>query len=145
MWKERKCSRLEIASPCRVCCIYQGWPQLALALRDRIRAKNKVGSGDLIPERQNSNGNELEISATGFLPLNSYSTLHGLVEGRLYSNNAYEVGGATVAGVGGGYNRTLSSHYLFHSDLRFYFGSMDFGTDYSIKGLRATVGLKVVL
>lgn len=115
------------------------------ALRDRIRAKNKVGSGDLIPERQNSNGNELELSAKGFLPLNSYSTVHGLLEGRLYSNNAYEVGGATVVGVGGGYSRSLSSHYLFHSDLCFYMGTMDFGTDYSIKGLRGSIGFKVVL
>jgi hypothetical protein len=116
-----------------------------ITVRDRIRAKNKVGSGELIPERQNSNGNELEVSAMGFLPLNSYSTLHGRVEGRLYSNNAYDVGGATVAGIGGGYSRTLSPRFLLQSDLVFYFGALDFGTDYSITGLRGNVGLKVVL
>jgi hypothetical protein len=115
------------------------------SVRDRIRAKNKVGSGDLIPERQNSNGNELELSAMGYLALNSNSTIRGLIEGRIYSNNAYDVGGATVVGFGGGYNRSLSARFQFLSDLRFYVGSMDLGTNYSIKGLRATVGLKVVL
>jgi hypothetical protein len=126
------------------------------SVRDRIRGKNKTGSGALIPERQNSNGNELEVrqnsnsnelevSATVFLPLNSYAKLHGQVEGRLYSNNAYDIGGAQVLGVGGGYNRQLSAHLFFTSDLRFYFGSLDYGDNLSVKGLRGLMGLKITL
>jgi len=113
--------------------------------RDRVRAKNKSGSGTLIPERQNSNGNELELAARALLPLTSMATLHGTLEGRIYSNNAYDIGGAIIAGVGGGYDRKLSAHLVFNSDLRFYFGSLDYGEDVSVKGVRGTMGFKIVL
>jgi len=115
------------------------------SVRDRIRSKNEIGSGTLIPERQNSNGNELEISGQGSLPLNSLTSVHGVVEGRLYSNNAYDIGGAHIVGVGGGYRRKLSSHLHLDSDLRFYIGSLDYGEDLSVKGFRGWVGLKMVL
>ncbi len=113
--------------------------------RDRIRAKNKIGSGELIPERQNSNGNELELSAMAMMPLNSFTSVHGVVEGRIYSNNAYDIGGATVIGFGGGYARKLSQVLSLNSDLRFYFGSLKYGDTISINGLRGQVGFRFVL
>ncbi len=117
---------------------------LLLLLRDRIRAKNSFSSGtDLIPERQNSNGNEFEASATVTLPRGDYTTLRGVVEGRLYSNNAYEIGGATIGGFGAGLSKTFTPHVSLELDARLYFGSLKTEINsVNLTGLKTTGGLK---
>ncbi len=117
---------------------------LLLMARDRIRAANKIVSDeDLIPERQNSNGNELELLAMVTLPRSAYTTLRGVVEGKIYSNNAYDIGGATIGGIGAGLSKTFTPHLSFELDGRFYFGSMETGVDaVGLTGLRATGGFK---
>ncbi len=120
---------------------------LLFTVRERIRAKNKLASGeDLIPERQNSNGNELQVLATLMLPQRQGWALRGTVEGRFYSNNAYEVGGATIGGGGIGAAYALSPQMTADVDARFYVGSMDTGFDQiNVTGLRVLGGLKVRL
>ncbi len=120
---------------------------LLFSVRDRIRAKNKLASGqDLIPERQNSNGNEIEILATLLLPQRQGWTLRGTVEGRFYSNNAYDAGGATIGGAGIGLGYPLSPQTTFDMEARFYVGSLDTGFDpVNTTGLRLLGGLKVRL
>ncbi|HNW60620.1 MAG TPA: hypothetical protein PKI62_13150 [bacterium] len=117
---------------------------LLLLLRDRVRAKNSLSSGDeLIPERQNSNGNELELAATVTLPRGAYTTLRGVVEGKLYSNNAYDVGGATIGGFGAGLSKTFSPHLSFELDARLYFGSLKTEINsVQLTGLKCNGGLK---
>ncbi len=115
-----------------------------LMARDRIRAANKIVSNDdLIPERQNSNGNELELLAMVSLPRSAYTTLRGVIEGKIYSNNAYDIGGATIGGIGAGLSKIFTPHLSLEVDGRFYFGSMETGIDkVGLTGLRATGGLK---
>ena len=115
-----------------------------LMARDRIRAANKIVSNDdLIPERQNSNGNELELLAMVSLPRSAYTTLRGVIEGKIYSNNAYDIGGATIGGIGAGLSKIFTPHLSLELDGRFYFGSMETGIDkVGLTGLRATGGLK---
>ncbi|HOT97015.1 MAG TPA: hypothetical protein PLG50_06490 [bacterium] len=117
---------------------------LLLLIRDRIRAKNKFSSGEaLIPERQNSNGNELELSATVTVPRGAYTTLRGVVEGKVYSNNAYEIGGATIGGFGAGLSKTFSPHVSFELDARLYVGSLKTEINsVHLTGLKTTGGLK---
>ena len=118
--------------------------QLLFMIRDRIRARNKLSLGEkLIPERQNSNGNELELLAILTRPSGAFTTLRAAVEGKFYSNNAYDIGGATIGGLGGGLSRTFSPHLSLEMDARFYFGSLETGADgVSLTGLKATGGLK---
>ena len=113
---------------------------------NRIRRKNKVGSGDLIPERQNSNGNELEISATGYLKMNLQTTMRGVFEGKFYSNNAYNVAGASIGGFGAGLSTILTPSLSFDADLIIYAGTMNTGLeDINLTGLKIFLGVTVIL
>jgi hypothetical protein len=117
---------------------------LLFMIRDRIRAKNKVISDDeLIPERQNSNGNELELLAMVTIPRGAYTTLRGVVEGKFYSNNAYDIGGATIGGIGAGLSKTFTPHLSLELDARFYAGSLETGIEaVNLTGIKATGGFK---
>jgi len=119
---------------------------LIFKIRDRFQSPNKMGSGDLVLERKNSNGNEFELSTTGTLALNRKMRVHGVIESRIYSNNDYDIGGAIVSGLGGGFSRWLSESIKFNLDGRFYFGSMNVGTEnVSLTGLVLSGGIKIVL
>lgn len=115
-------------------------------LRNRIQGKNELGSGTLIPERENSNGNELELSAIGSLALSRKTSVRAAVEGKLFSDNAYQRGGATVGGIGGGLTKSLFSSLLFDADFRFYLGTLNLGTkNVSLLGLKVSAGFKIYL
>lgn len=113
---------------------------------DRIRARNKVGSGDLIPERQNSNGNELELSATGYLKMNLLTTVRGVFESRFYSDNAYGMAGASIGGFGAGLTTILTPSLYFDADLRIYTGTLNTGPEnINLTGLKIFLGVTVTL
>jgi len=116
------------------------------SLRNRIQAKNHIGSGELVPERQNSNGNELDIMGMGLLTLDRTTTLRGLLEGRIYSDNAYGVGSATIAGLGAGVSRNLTAWLNVDAECRFYFGSIHAGTEnVGLTGFQFSAGFRVYL
>ncbi len=119
---------------------FLSWVFLA---RNRIQGKNQAGSGELIPERQNSNGNEFELSATGLYKLNPATRVTGVIESRIYSNNAYDIGGATIFGLGGGGDRRLTDRFYIDVDLRYYFGSINAATEsVGLSGFQALGGFK---
>ncbi len=115
-------------------------------IKDRIRGKNEMGYGELIPERQNSNGNELELSLLATIPYAPPLNLRGAVEAKFYSDNAYDIGGAKVVGGGFGISQKLSAMLWFDFDARLYFGSLNYGFDEAaLFGFRAYTGLRLVL
>jgi len=117
-----------------------------LSLRNRIQGKNHIGSDELVPERQNSNGNELELTGIGLLSLNPNTTVRGLLEGKIYSNNAYDIGGATIGGVGAGLSRNLNTWLNVDAELRFYFGSIKAGSEnVGLTGFQFLAGFKIYL
>lgn len=95
-----------------------------LSARDRIQAKNEAGTGTLIPERENSNGNELELDAIIALALSRKTTLRAAIEGKIFSDNDYGTGGANVVGFGGGFSQVIFSHLSFDFSGRYYLGSL---------------------
>jgi len=124
----------------------QEFTSYVISIADRIQGKNQMGLDELVPERLNSNGNEFEISAMGMLNLNPSTTLRGLALGRLYSDNAYSMGGATIGGIGGGLTRALAPWLDADAEMRFYFGSLNAGSEnVAITGFHFFTGLKVTL
>ena len=116
------------------------------SLRNRIQAKNHIGSGELIPERQNSNGNEFEVMGMGLLSLDRTTTVRGLLEGRIYSDNAYGVGSATIGGLGAGLSRNLLSWLNVDAECRYYFGSLHAGTEnVGLTGFQFSAGFRIYL
>ena len=114
--------------------------------RNRIQSKNQAGSGDLVPERLNSNGNEFDMTGMGFLTWQPGTKIRGLVNFKLYSDNAYGLGGATLMGLGGGLNQAITPVLYFDGELRFYFGSINSGTENTgLSGFQAMGGFKVYL
>lgn len=117
-----------------------------ISIADRIQGKNQMGMDKLAPERLNSNGNEFEITGMGLLNLNRATTLRGLVIGRVYSDNAYDMGGATVGGIGGGLTRNITPWLDADAEMRFYFGSLNAGSEnVGLSGFHFFTGLKVIL
>lgn len=96
-----------------------------LFMRDRIKAKNKTGSGDFYEtERKNSNANQFEIQNYWYRSLGQSNRVKGILEFKLYSNSEYGTGGATLFGVGAGWQFSLSRQLAFNSDFRYYFGKI---------------------
>ncbi len=118
---------------------------IVLSLQDRIQSKNKIGTGNLAPEAQNSNGNELEFLALGNYQIGRETYLKGIFEVKLYSDNAYKIGGAQVAGIGSGFRHSLTDHVDLDTDIRFYVGTLNIGKDVTLKGLQFNTGLKIAL
>ena len=119
---------------------------LILKVRDRFQNPNQIGAGDLVLERKNSNGNEFEASIRGTINLSRRTAAHILLENRIYSNNDYNVGGALVSGIGGGFNHWLASWLNVSLQARFYLGSLNLGTENaSLTGVVVSGGFKVFL
>ena len=117
-----------------------------LSVRNRMQGKNELGSGTLIPERENSNGNELELNGIASLGLSRKTSLRGALEGKLYSDNAYKRGGATVGGIGGGLSKSIGSSLVFDADFRFYLGKLNVGTrEVNLLGAKVFGGFKIYL
>jgi hypothetical protein len=94
-------------------------------IRDRLKGKNKTGSGDFYEtERKNSNTNQFEIQSYWHRSAGRNARVKGILELKLYSNSEYGTGGATLLGVGGGWQFNLSPQLAFNSDLRYYFGKI---------------------
>jgi len=116
-------------------------------IKDRLRSKNEIQEGGkLIPERQNSNGNELEAAITTLMPVSQKLTARLGLEGRFYSNNAYDLGGAALVGIGAGARIRLAANVSLDADGRFYSGSMDTGSaTANMTGFRLLTGLRIIL
>ncbi|MBN2411256.1 hypothetical protein JXQ31_06145 [candidate division KSB1 bacterium] len=129
-----------------VACFEKEFTSFIFSLRDRIQGKNYIGSGELVPERQNSNGNELELTGMALLSLNRTTTVRGLLDGRIYSDNAYGVGSATIGGIGAGLSRNLLSRLNVDAECRFYFGSIHAGAENAdLTGFQFTAGFRFYL
>lgn len=116
------------------------------SVRNRMQSKNEMGSGTLIPERENSNSNELELNGIASFALSSKASLRGALEGKLYSDNAYKRSGATVGGIGGGLSKSLGSSLVFDADFRFYLGKLNVGTrEVNLLGGKVFGGFKIYL
>ncbi len=117
-----------------------------LSVRNRMQGKNELGSGTLIPERENSNGNELELNAIASMAVSRSSSLRGALEGKLFSDNAYQRGGATIGGLGAGLSKSLGSSLVFDTDFRFYLGKLNVGArKVNLLGVKVFGGFKIYL
>ncbi|MBN1999517.1 hypothetical protein JW935_18325 [candidate division KSB1 bacterium] len=109
---------------------------------NRWRAKNKIGSEELTPERLNSNGNKLDLLSMASMPLSRKTKLFALLDGKIYSNNDYDYGGATICGFGGGFTRIVSQNVQYQMDMRLYVGSLDTGAEkVNLTGIKFLTGL----
>jgi len=117
---------------------------MLIFLREKIKGKNKTGIGDIFEtERKNRNGNEFEISGQAFLPEKNGRQIIGLFDIKLYGNNQYDTGGATLFGLGGGYRMKLNEQLFFDGSLNFYFGSLKSGNESTgITGLKLNGGIR---
>ena len=113
-------------------------------IKSRLQAKNQVGSGDLAPERQNSNNNETDLAAFTFLTWNRKTTFHGVVEGKFYSDNAIGVGATSMGGFGIGLEKKLSESFEYTLSTRLYFGNYHTSSKtVSLFGFQVLGGMKI--
>jgi len=117
---------------------------LLIFLREKIKGKNKTGIGDAFEkERKNRNGNEFEILGQALLPAQNGRQIFGLFDIKLYGNNQYDTGGATLFGLGGGYRMKLNEQLFFDGGLSFYFGSITNATESTgITGIKLNGGIR---
>jgi len=113
------------------------WSFLITA-RNRIQEKNEQGTGALIPERKNSNGDELDLNTVLMLALSRKTMISAAAEGKIYSDNDYGNSGAKVIGFGGGFKLSISSHLTFDLGGRYYLGRLN-----TASGNVKLIGLKV--
>ena len=121
------------------------WSYL-FTIKSRIQSKNKIGSGDLVPERLNYNNSENELSFTTFLNWDRKTIYHAMLQGKFFANNATGVGADSLGGFGMGFERQLSKKFRFLSSTRFYFGNYDVGPSFvNLFGFEIFGGLKILL
>lgn len=112
---------------------------MVVFIREAMKGKNKTGAEDVFDtERKNSNANQFEIHGYGYYPYSRNVRLKGALEIKLYSNNDYGRGGATLFGLGGGGKIRLSDRMVFDGDVRLYFGSIQSSAERT-----GTFGLKL--
>ncbi len=117
---------------------------MILFIREKIKGKNKTGVGDVFKEeRKNSNGNEFEIMGQLLFPPKNNVRYSALFDVKLYGNNEWDTGGATLFGFGGGYQRPLGTNLVFDGGARFYFGNIK-NTDEStgLTGIKLNGGIR---
>jgi hypothetical protein len=103
---------------------------VVVLIRDRIKEKNSTATeGFLNTERKNRNGSQFEILGIGYYPYARNIRLKGIFDFKLYSNNDYDTGGATLFGFGGGGQMRLTPQIVLNGDLRFYLGSIKTGAE----------------
>ncbi len=101
---------------------------LLLIVRERVKGRNKTGIGDLFAEeRKNSNGNEFEVDAQALFGSPQKTRLKALVGAKVYGQNQYGTGAATLVGFGGGALLRLSPKLEADANLRYYVGSIKSG------------------
>ena len=95
-------------------------------LIERIRAKNSQLGGQEPLEL--SNGNQLEAGVAVAKSLNTSLEVHGQVEAKLYSDNEFQAGEATLVGVGPGLRYALSPRTYLDLNTQFITGQRDAST-----------------
>lgn len=119
------------------------WSHL-IFLNNRLKGKNQIGSGDLVPERLNSNGNEMDLTAMTLLSYSPRTSFRAAVEGKFYSNNQLNTGGAIVGGMGGGWSRRIGGRLNWDFDCRFYLGRMTTVSQIvNILGVKLSTGVRI--
>jgi len=116
---------------------------VALIVRDRIKGKNAILQSDantnvlkLRQESANSNSNELDLIAEGTRTISENSSLNAALQAKFYSANDAGALGATVFGLGGGWQTRLSSAMRLDLGATFSIGSLkDQGQSTSIYGI----------
>lgn len=103
---------------------------LLVMIRERLKGRNKTGFGDLFAEeRKNSNGNEFELSSQALFGSLGRVRPKVLVDLKLYGQNQYGTGSATLVGVGGGAVMEHSKRLESDLNLRYYSGSIKSGQE----------------
>ena len=112
---------------------------MGIFVRERLKGKNKRGSGDVYEtERNNSNSNQFEIQTWGYYPYSRTKRLKGVVDVKMYSDNDFQTGGAFLLGIGGGGQFRLNPKMVFSGELRLYTGNINTGA-----GKSSTTGVKI--
>lgn len=124
----------------------QGY-SMVLLVRDRIKAKNKLSTGtELETEAKNSNANQFEIRNDWYKPYGQGSRIKMSLNHRLYSDNDYQTGGANLFGLGGGFDKAITSAITFNMDFKFFFGKIKTGSQaVNTTGINLLGGVQVVL
>ena len=120
---------------------------VTILVRNRSKAKNKTGSGPSFEtERKNTNANQFEIQTMGMITSSDNVRWRGVLECKLYTDNDYGYGSATLLGLGGGGVFGLSRNVDFNIDIRCYFGNITSGSqDLEALGVRVFGGFQVTL
>ncbi|MDZ7412088.1 MAG: hypothetical protein ONB15_00965 [candidate division KSB1 bacterium] len=101
---------------------------LLVMVRERMKGRNKTGIGDVFAEeRKNSNGNELELGSQLLFGAPQGTRPKVLIDVKLYGDNQYGTGSATLLGLGGGALLRLSGRMEVDTNLRYYMGSIKSG------------------
>jgi hypothetical protein len=105
-----------------------GSTDIVIYARDQFKTKNKMGTGDFYEtEKKNSNANQFEILTNAYFPGSDKFQLKAMLDVKLYSNNDYGTGAATLTGIGGGIKTQLSSRVIFDFDLKIFMGRIQAG------------------
>jgi hypothetical protein len=120
---------------------------VTFSVRDRIRSKNRVGSGpSLDPERRNMNGNQFEIAGSAVRAVRPGFSWRGLASFRNFSTNGYGAGGASLLGLGAGLRLDVASGRTLDLEGRYDAGSLrDGGGSVAASGLSLSGGLEIAL
>jgi hypothetical protein len=121
------------------------WSYL-FSIKSRLQTKNKIGSGELVPERLNSNNRENELSFTTFLNWDRKSTYFALLQSKFFSDNAIGTGAVSLGGIGIGLEKQLFSKFKVSATTIVNFGKYKSGSEtVNLFGFEMLGGLKVFL
>ncbi len=112
---------------------------LVVLVRERMKGRNMTGSGSVYEtEKKNSNMNQFEIQGAAYRGEAASFRWKGILDIKLYSNNDYGSGGATLFGPGIGGQRRLSNGIVLDLDIRYYLGTIQ-----TLKGRVDASGIKL--
>jgi hypothetical protein len=118
--------------------------QALLFLQDRTKGKNERGLGTLLPEPQNTNGNQLDIILDGTIPLGMTLRLRATLESKFYADNDYGTNGATLVGGGPGLEAQLAGGLWIEAMLKYFGGTLRFlNGSSSISGFHSDIALRM--
>lgn len=114
---------------------------IILSATSRTRSENSI-EDNLRPELVD-NGNEVQLRATFIQPAGRRFDLKYIVELSVYGDTESQVDGATIWGVGGGFDWKLSRHVSFNPAFIYSKGSINTGpnSDIDVTAIEASGGL----
>jgi hypothetical protein len=113
---------------------------------ERTKGKNDKGFGTLITEAVNSNGNQIDLGGMAFFPYSSNFGFKGALDLKLYSKNGYDVNGATIFGIGGGFNWSASQSINLDILAKYSTGSLNNKSlSTPVTGIELSGGIKIIL